>query len=190
LVVGDSTASSLGWTLRGLREPGLVVDIEGKDSCSMFGDGCNADRWATLTNAEHPQATLVFVGGAFLYERMVDGRVRHACDPSWDTMLEDTMRSRVADLRGPDTRVWLVTVPYPLGPYDRQSWRDTVDCINASLRRASASSGVGVLDLAARVCPRGECERTHDGAKVRSDGVHFDIDGSAEIARWVLNAVR
>ncbi|MBL8610585.1 MAG: acyltransferase, partial [Myxococcales bacterium] len=41
LVVGDSTANSLGWTLRGQRAPGVGVELKGQDGCTMLADMCH-----------------------------------------------------------------------------------------------------------------------------------------------------
>jgi hypothetical protein len=84
-----------------------------------------------------------------------------------------------------------VTIPYPLGPYDSADFRAEVDCINRLIRRAAASvKGVGVLDLAERLCPKGVCERESEGAVIRPDGVHYSMDGGARVSRWVLEQIQ
>jgi lysophospholipase L1-like esterase len=66
-----------------------------------------------------------------------------------------------------------------------------VKCINAAIRQVSnAVPGVEVLDLAERLCPKGICERELAGVPIRPDGVHYSMDGGAELAKWVLEQVQ
>jgi len=190
LVLGDSTANSLGWGLRGLREPGVVVDLRGKDSCTMLWDTCGGETWRSLEDETKPNVTLVFLGGAFLHGIDAEGRWRQACHRRWDEKFLTTLTTRLTGLATPETRVWLVTVPYPLGPYDSAPWRELVDCINASIRKAAADvPDVHILDLATRLCPNGECEREYEGITIRPDGVHYDISGAVPVSRWALGEI-
>jgi peptidoglycan/LPS O-acetylase OafA/YrhL len=191
LVVGDSTANSLGWTLRGLRDPGLNVELRGKDGCTMLADTCGGASWAADTVALQPNATLAFLGGAFLHGVTADGTWQKSCHRAWDDAFEDNLRARLAALASHRGRVWAVTVPYPLGVYDDATFRGEVDCINASIRKvAAAVPGVRILDLAERLCPSGVCVREAEGAVIRPDGVHYSIDGGRDLARWVLDQIR
>ena len=73
-MLGDSTANSLGWALRGLRKPGLVVDLFGKDGCTMLADTCDGETWAE--HADGARVAVVFLGGAFLHGVSSHGRWR------------------------------------------------------------------------------------------------------------------
>ncbi len=191
MVVGDSTANSLGWTIRGLRKVGVAVDLEGKDSCTMLWDTCGAETWAARTRELRPDATLVFFGGAFLHGLGIDGDWRKSCHPGWDRKFEETVTARLGDLTGERARVFIATLPYPLGPYESAAFRKEVDCINASIRRSAARvPRVNVLELGERLCPKGECEREYEGAIIRVDGVHYSMDGGKGVAEWVLGSVR
>ena len=191
MVLGDSTANSLGWALRGVREPGVAVELRGKDSCTMLWDTCGGETWQSLTKEVHPDVTLVYVGGAFLHGLSADGRWRQACYKKWDAQFEKTLATRLVGLSNEATRAFVVTVPYPVGPYDSAPWREKVDCINASVRRAAATvPDVRVLELGERFCPKGKCEYEHDGFTVRPDGVHYDIDGTNGIAKWVMEQIK
>ncbi len=191
LVFGDSTANSLGWGLRGLREPGVAVDLRGKDSCTMLWDTCGGETWRAAIAEVKPHAALVFFGGAFLHGITADGRWRQACYPKWEEKFLEVVTMRLTGLATPDTKVWLVTVPRPLGPFEGDSWHEMADCINVQLRKAAtAVPDVQILDLAERLCPKGECEREHDGKTIRPDGVHYDIEGASAISRWLLGSIR
>jgi peptidoglycan/LPS O-acetylase OafA/YrhL len=191
MMFGDSTANSLGWALRGLRVPGLSVELRGQDGCEMLHDTCDGAQWIEHKKSLRPSATLVFLGGAFLYGRTFDGRWRKSCYPEWDRIFEETLTARLGSLTTVEGPVWAVTVPYPLGPYDSAGYRAEVDCINAAIRRATAAvAGVRILDLAEMLCPRGECQREGDGTAIRPDGVHYDIEASRALARQVLEQIQ
>ena len=93
--------------------------------------------------------------------------------------------------RGPGI-VYSVTLPYPLGRYDKDEFRKQVDCINGSLRKsAKAVPGVRVLELSEQLCPKGKCQTELPGKVViRPDGVHFSLEGAASISRWVLTQIQ
>ena len=188
MVFGDSTANSLGWALRGLREPGVAIELRGKDSCTMLWDTCGGETWSDTVKEVKPDVTIVHVGGAFLHGLTADGRWRQACYRKWDAQFEAAMEKRLTGL-GPTA--WVVTVPYPVGPYDSAPWREKVDCINTSIRKvAKKIDGLHVLELADRFCPKGECEYEHAGTTIRPDGVHYDIEGMRGISPWILAQLR
>ncbi len=188
---GDSTANSLGWGLRGVRKPGVGVELLGKDGCTMLADTCGGPQWAQQMKDLHPNATLVFLGGAFLHGLSIDGGWRKSCHPGWDSKFQGTLELRLGALKAEEGPLWAVTVPYPLGPYDNATYRAEVDCINASIRAAAAAvPGVQILDLAERVCPKSVCEREIDGVPIRPDGVHYSMDGGAGVSRWLLEQIQ
>ena len=188
---GDSTANSLGWGIRGARKPGVGVELLGLDGCTMLWDTCGGPQWAQQAKDLHPDATLVFLGGAFLHGLTVDGGWRKSCHAGWDSKFQSTLERGLGSLKAEEGRLWAVTVPYPLGPYDNATYRAEVDCINASIRAAAASiPGVQILDLAERVCPKGVCEREIDGVAIRPDGVHYSMEGGASVSRWVLEQIQ
>jgi hypothetical protein len=49
---------------------------------------------------------------------------------------------------------------------------------------------VKILDLAERLCPKGVCQREHDGLVLRPDGVHYAIDALEPTSRWILDELR
>jgi peptidoglycan/LPS O-acetylase OafA/YrhL len=191
MVLGDSTANSIGWGLRGVRRPGVAVDLMGQDGCTMLADMCGGPLWTQRTKELRPNATLVFLAGAFLHGTSVEGEWRKSCHPVWDGKFETNLVRRLADLLSPEGRVWAVTVPYPLGEYDTAAFRAETDCINASIRKSAAAvPGVELLDFAEQLCPKGKCQLEYDGKTIRPDGVHYTIDGAAALSAWVLDAIQ
>lgn len=181
-VYGDSTANSLGWTLRGLHDPEVVISLEGEDGFNLITRQMRP--WAPAD----VDVKIIAFGGAFLYGIHVDGRWTEACHPEWTRHFEENLQ---ASLAGRDfTRTFLATVPYPVGRYDKRSYRDQVDCINRSIRAAAARHPtLKLLELGEIICPEGVCKRSLDGIAVRPDGVHFDIDGSRAIAGEILRRI-
>jgi hypothetical protein len=190
LLLGDSTANSLGWGLRGVRRPGVVVDLLGKDGCTMLADTCGGSEWAREAMDKRPDAILVVLGGAFLHGLTIDGQWRKACHRGWDSKFQSTLTRRLGDLEASSSEVWAVTVPYAKGPWDSSAFRTEVDCINRSIRKAAQSvAGVRTLDLAERLCPKGVCEEEFEGVPIRPDGAHFSVEGALGLSRWVLEQV-
>jgi hypothetical protein len=191
LLLGDSTANSLGWGLRGARKPGIAVDLRGQDGCTMLADMCGGPEWAKETRELRPDTTLVVLGGAFMHGITSDGHWQKACHRQWDSKFRGTLARRLEDLTSPDGHVWAVTVPYALGVWDVPAIRSEVDCINTSIRAAATSvPSVRVLDLAEHLCPKGNCDLEFDGVAIRPDGVHFSIDGARSVSRWVLEQIQ
>lgn len=192
VVFGDSTANSLGWGLRALHEKGVAVELLGKDGCSLLGDSCDGEQWAERVRSLRSDATLIYVGGAFLHGFGVDGSWRTACHADWDARFEESLKRRLNDLEPALGRLFVVTAPYPAGRYDKPEYRVQIDCINASLRRAARTApSARILDFHERVCPGGLCQRDLPGkGPLRPDGVHFSIDGAEHVARWVFDELR
>ncbi|MBX3228939.1 MAG: acyltransferase [Labilithrix sp.] len=193
MILGDSTANSLGWTLRGVRKPGVAVELRGKDGCTMVYDTCRGDQWRADTDEVRPDVTLVFGGGAFLHPWAAkNGDWVKACHPEWDAQYEQVLMQRLPELVRPKTRVFAVTLPHSRRPWDGEEEDREIDCVNALLRRAAkAVPGVFILELGERVCPHGECPEREPGLEhgVRPDGIHYDMEGTRPVARWVLEQI-
>lgn len=193
VVFGDSTANSLGWGLRGLHEDGLGVELLGKDGCTMLWDRCNAEHWAERVKELRPNATLIYLAGAYLHGFGGDDGVWHtACYADWDAKFEQQLTRRLHELEQSPGVVYAVTLPYPLGRYDKDEFRKQIDCINGSLRKsAKAVPGVRVLELSEQLCPKGKCQiELPSKVVIRPDGVHFSLEGAAAISRWVLTQIQ
>ena len=196
-VFGDSTANSLGWSLRNLHGQGVAVELMGKDGCNMLEDTCEGTKWVEQVRSLHPNASIVYLAGVFLYGFHVRGDWHTACRPDWDAKLGRVLGRRLGELAHEGGVVFTATVPYPVGPYDndshdRQEFHERVDCINAVIRKAAAAvPGVRLLDIGAHLCPGGVCRQDVGASEpVRPDGVHFSIDASKDLAHWVYEELR
>lgn len=203
LFLGDSTSNSLGWTLRGVRRRGVAIDLYGKDGCTMLYDTC-AETWEERAKEVQPNVIVVFIGGAFMHGMTTKaGEWVKACNAEWDERFQTNLAKRLAPLlsvrasapQDSDAgaavrpRVFAVTLPYGLGAWGGDDFHREVDCINADIRAAVAQvSGVEILNLAERICPKGRpCEVESEGAKIRPDGVHYDMAGAREVSAWVFD---
>jgi peptidoglycan/LPS O-acetylase OafA/YrhL len=185
-MIGDSTAASLGWALRGVAGQDVAIDLRHQDGLNMI----YADDVTWPKDEPRSDATLVVLGGAFLYGIRVDGKWTKACHPKWDRLFEEGLDQHLAQLEDASGRVWIVTSPYPLGPYDNASYRKEVDCINASTRKIAAKRGIArIIDVNEMLCPKGECQRELGGVSIRPDGVHYDIEGARGLAQGVMEQV-
>jgi len=196
-VFGDSTANSLGWSLRNLHGQGVAVELMGKDGCNMLEDTCQGSRWVDQVRSIHPNASIVYLAGVFLYGFHVNGDWHTACRRDWDDKLGRVLTLRLTELAHESGIVFTATVPYPVGPYendrnDRREFHERVDCINRVIRKAAAQvPGVRVLDVGEHLCPGGVCEQDVGASEpIRPDGVHFSIDASKGLARWVYEELR
>ena len=191
-VFGDSTANSMGWCLRGLREKGVQVDLWGKDGCTLFADMCDGKHWAQRVKESRSNVSLVFVGGAFMHGITVNGEWQTACHQDWDAKFQRELAHRLGDLRDATEHVYAVTIPYAVERWDTANHRQQVDCINASIRKAAiATPGVKVIELGRQLCPNGVCQQDVGAlAPVRPDGVHFSITGAHALTRWLLTQIQ
>lgn len=185
-VLGDSTANSLGWTLRTVAAPDVAVELDAKDGLNLIED--DDVQWPQ--DDRSIDATIVSLGGAFLYGIRVRGKWTEACHPKWDALFERGLELRMKEIANSKARVWVTTSPYPLGSYDNASRRRAVDCINRSIRKiTSRYPRIRILDLFELLCPKGVCEREHDGLLLRLDGVHLNVRAAGKLARRVLSEI-
>jgi hypothetical protein len=184
-VIGDSTAIALGWVLRSVATPDVAVELQGKNGLNLIED---EGRWWPDDGGF--DATVVGLGGAFLYGIHVRGRWTLACHPRWNHLFESGLSSRLRELAGSKSQLWIATAPYALGPYDNAPRREQVDCINASIRKiAGRFPEWRVIDLAEMICPKGDCLREVDGQALRPDGVHYNVPAAAEIGKSLLRMI-
>ena len=206
LLVGDSGAALLG---EGMVDAGEALEIDvvarGTVGCGIAraSDGVTAPdgsflpdppgcddwdrRWAQDVRDVDPDVSILFLAWAGIGDREVDGEPRHPCDPAFDRYYQGELEAAL-DVLSEGGDVLLATVPYVV---DASEFDDRVDCLNAVHRAAVRSRGdqaTAIADLAAWVCPQGQCRAEVDGDVLRPDGVHFEGRGAVRAGRWLLEA--
>jgi hypothetical protein len=141
-----------------------------------------------------PDVVVILVGRWETMDRVHDGRWTQLGDPAFDDYLggQLTQAVNIASARG-------ATVVFATEPYNRRGERPDgglwpedeparVDRWNALLHQVAAQhpATVRMLDLGARLCPRGEFAWQVNGVRVRSDGVHLTPDGVRWLTPWLM----
>lgn len=182
-MLGDSTANSLGWTIRNIAAPNIEIELRAQDGLNLIY--ADHQRWTDADDGV--DVTLVGLSGAFLYSVRVADKQTFACHPRWHTLFEEGLELHLAALAHSSSQLWIATAAYPLGRYDDPERRRQLDCINRSITKVAARHPrFRLLDLAAMICPNGACIREVGGLALRPDGVHFDVVAAAELGRRVL----
>jgi hypothetical protein len=154
------------------------------------GGDCDA-HWVTDADEVRPAATLIVLGGGFYAPVQIDGAWQKPCASGWRAAYRAELARNLLALGEHGGRVFVTLVPYPVGNWQETTPHALVDCFNDTLREAvAAAPGVRLLDLQAKLCPYGVCVLVSQGAPIRPDGLHFDMLGGEEIARWVLGELR
>ncbi len=209
LVVGDSVMQKLGPGFAREAPDGLMVLDGGMTFCGageafpqmkvgpdVIKDRC-ADwrtRWTAQATKLQADGTLILFG-ARSYTRMMDGVLREACDPVYDSWLQSAFTDILKTMQtfGP---VWIALPPYdralngfgmPLPQRDAET-----DCTNRDFRAAvaAAAPNAAVVDLHSFVCPNGpDCVEEVNGVELRPDGLHYDGPGADIVAHWLLSQV-
>jgi peptidoglycan/LPS O-acetylase OafA/YrhL len=206
LVVGDSVAQALGERMRTVdTELGAIVAERGTPNCSILegklptrsltnephaGGNCAA-RWVSDAETVKPDVTLVVLGGGHFAPVEIDGRWQKACEEGWMREYGAELESDLKKLAGKGGQVFVTKVPYPVGGWFKPGRNEMVDCLNQLVEAAAKKvPGVKILDLGARICPGGVCEKDEDGEPIRPDGLHFGGAGAKKIARWTLGQLK
>jgi peptidoglycan/LPS O-acetylase OafA/YrhL len=209
---GDSTAmmASAGVGAWGLDSGDLVVPDHATElGCSIGRGGerrqygqaspippeCDwSVTWAAALD-RHPETkvAVVMTGTWDVIDRKIpgDARWRGPGDPLYDQFLSQEIGAATDLLRSRDvTVVWLTTPPLDFGrdtvprpPLDPPDAPARVDRLNQLIRdQAAAHTGVGVVefgDYIAGLPPE-------EDARLRRDGVHLNLEDSAEVAdEWL-----
>jgi hypothetical protein len=214
LVAGDETAEQL---VDGVTSPVQVAGIRGAvaatGGCSLLGgervvDGRTPPEpacrpWEDVFREGHegfdPDATVLVVGGAELFDRRIDGRVLPAGSPDLTRMLRDRL-DRARRILGSDgTKLILTTVPCSdPAPTFGDGWaavrRDPtrVRWVNSVLRDFAARHprDVRIADLDAVLCPAGNPHPQRAGTALRPDGVTLSGVGQGAVWLWIAPIAR
>ncbi len=168
-----------------VRYQGAIVEQE-PDICRTW-----PQRWADDVAAFAPDVVLVVFGNLGNGDREVDGAWAAPCSDRFGRWFggELAEAARVLGARG--AAVAVTTVPYPRFPFLPRSLDAATDCMNRTIATTFTRTGSArVVDLGGWVCPAADrCVREVGGVNLRPDGVHFEGEGAALAAAWVLDQV-
>lgn len=213
LILGDSVGVNLGRTAAMMSVGSDVTVVAGAVPGCVLTDGvggyratshertfvvsqlneCTTGWYSTLHQFRPDTVVLVYGTGASFLDVQVDGRWVNACDPLYRRWYAARLRALTAEFAANGaSKIALLRLPYPTADFLPETSRASIDCVNAvHAAVADESPAIELLDLASLVCPAGRCRTYLDGARVRSDGLHFDEGAPAEyVARWLLEQTR
>ena len=215
MVVGDSVGLTLAAKLGASPEEHLAVwnraalgcGIARSDAARVGGEVenvstvCNGipDRWPAMLDEFRPDVVMILAGAWEALDHKVDGHWLRVGSPEYHDWVLTQFRSATTILGSRGAQVVILTTPYfdPTVTHDpSREWPefdparvDVLNGIDRELARSSAGS-VKLIDLNRYVSPAGKFTDTLDGVKIRDDGVHFTVEGSAYIAKWLAPRLR
>jgi hypothetical protein len=222
---GDSLAFTAGWTMvtnyaevpydvhlhsEGILGCGVMVvsdqltkGVEIPTTGACGASSPPSQQWPALWTgqvaAEHPNVVMIMAGRWEDSDQVIDGRLEHIGETSYDTLLRADLERAVEVASSRGAYVMLLTAPCDDSGEqpDGQPWPEDLASrrlfYDATLREVAADhpSDAEVYDFGAAVCPGGRFTPTADGVRIRlGDGVHFPYDPSADgpvgpTAKWL-----
>lgn len=216
LVVGDSVADTLAlWTRNAAAREGIAMTSHAVLGCGIARGGpyryfgavekqppqCDdwPEEWARVVAETRPHVVLLVVGRWEVMDRTFDGEFTNIGEPAYDDYLAAELDLAVEVLTSTGARLALATAPYyrrgerPDGGIWPEDEEPRVDRFNAIVRTVAAAHPgiVTVVELNAKTTSTpGSYERSVDGIRLRTDGVHFGQAAGRFLAPWLLPQLR
>ena len=216
LVVGDSVADTLAlWTRNAAAREGIAMTSHAVLGCGIARGGpyryfgaveqqppeCDdwPDEWARVVAETQPHVVLLVVGRWEVMDRTFEGAFTHIGQRAYDRYLTAELDRAVDVLTATGARLALATAPYyrrgerPDGGIWPEDEEPRVDRFNELVRAVAADHPgiVTVVDLNAKTTSTpGRYERSVDGIRLRTDGVHFTQAAGRFLAPWLLPQLR
>jgi len=217
-MLGDSVAAGIQRDfLASAKTAGIPALSHSMIGCGIagFGDGlrlanktpvaptrnCTEWRnaWRSTIERFAPTDVIVIRSTVYFEEVNVGGAWHPVCSSSYHDFYRDHVIAEIDEIASQGARVALANIAYNRSKMLVMSGEDAVrrndaniDCLNAALRDAIAArpDSARLLDLAAWVCPNGQCPTGDEATRMRPDGVHFENGGAVLMANWVVEATR
>jgi peptidoglycan/LPS O-acetylase OafA/YrhL len=214
VLAGDSVAVTLGFDavrpsqrddiwLRGVARVGCGLltgtPISG-DTRGQSQEECHdwPQEYAKGVRAYHPDLSLLLIGGWEVFDREIDGKILRVGTAPMESELRKALDRARKVLTANGARLVILTTPCfspttrELGEFGEAARADPtrVQWLNEVWRRYVADHpDVSLLDLDAHACPGGTYAPTIDGVPMRTDGVHFTLEGARLLWKWLGPAV-
>lgn len=216
LVVGDSVADTLAlWTRDAAAREGIAMTSHAVLGCGIARGGphryfgaveqpppeCDdwPEVWTRVLDETRPHVVLLVVGRWEVMDRTFDGAFTHIGEPAYDDYLTAELDRATEVLTATGARLALATAPYyrrgerPDGGIWPEDEEPRVDRFNEIVRTVAAAHPgiVTVVGLNAKTTSTpGRYERSVDGVRLRTDGVHFTQAAGRFLAPWLLPQLR
>lgn len=208
--VGDSLAENLGGGLAAAgSQRGVPVLDDSISGCGVAASGgyrlsgaayelspvCAgwSETWSVRLRRDRPKIVAIQVGRHEVLDRLYQGRWTNILDPQYRAYVRGELERGIRIAGADGARVVLLTAPLfhrpdrPSGGQWPENDPERVDRFNELLRELAAKTrNVSVIDLGAHANPGKTYVDVVDGVAVRSDGVHYSLDGVEWIGRWLL----
>ncbi len=213
LFLGDSAGWSmtLGFTHALQHANGLAITDRSKWGCALAPgpyrtrDGIERQQdstcpdwsasWTQFVDEVHPALTAVSFGPWEVFPHEIDGHWIEPGTAEYDRWYLARLRESTAALTHAGGRVVYLTSPSfmrdestpqpePWGPGDAGLVRHFNDLLRQ--HAASDPDHVSIVDVYGWLCPHDQCREFDDAVRLRFDGVHYSLEGSKSLARWLL----
>ncbi|KYH45768.1 hypothetical protein AZH51_08725 [Branchiibius sp. NY16-3462-2] len=211
LVLGDSVGFSLGYAFDekewpkvqvtgdvifgcGTAEQHIAVNgVDQKPDPSQCQDVFA--KWPADVASKNPNVVLWSLGGWEVYDHVVDGKILKVGSPEYAAYLTSRLDLGLSKLGS--TKVVIPNLAcysqpsYVVDGQDMAPNRNDparATAVNNILDAFAAShpQQVHIFDVASKLCPDGKPILKVDGVQVRSDGVHYTIDGARLFWTWIM----
>ena len=211
LVLGDSVGFSLGYAFDQKAWPGVQVTgdvifgcgtaeqhiavngVDQKPDASQCQDVFG--KWPADVASKQPNVVLWSLGGWEVFDHVVDGKILKVGSPEYASYLTSRLNLGLSKLGSTN-----VVIPN-LACYSQPSYvvngQDVAPNRNDPARATAVNKildafaaehpkQVHIFDVASKLCPDGTPKVKVDGVQVRSDGVHYTIEGARLFWTWIM----
>ena len=211
LVLGDSVGFSLGYAFDQKEWPRVQVTGDVIFGCgtaqqhiAVNGVDQKPDpsqcqdvfaKWPADVASKQPNVVLWSLGGWEVFDHVVDGKTLKVGSPEYASYLTSRLNLGLSKLGS--TKVVIPNVPCYAQPSYVVNGQNMAPNRNDPARAAAVNKilddfaaqhpqQVHIFDVASTLCPDGTPTLKVDGVQVRSDGVHYTIDGARLFWSWIM----
>ena len=209
VLLGDSVAWTLGWSMEGGLDPGIELSTRAIIGCGMmpidaawgaagsdmqdYGSLCAEQAEAERKGyADEPDLILLWMGAWEVFDHVWQGEELKVGSQRYAEVLEGRIQERIDRAREIGVPVVVAVVPcmgeVPAGTFDGvRREEDRVRWVNDRIRKVALRNPgwVRMVDPTSQLCDSSgqPIETTAHGVEIRPDGVHFEVDS----AMWLWN---
>ena len=195
LVIGDSLANSVGKKLEPLVNsyPDMTCRVEGVISSNLI----RLDYYDWLTEGPRfagevrPDCILIFLGANTMQSFYLDGVYAPLFSETWQKIYKERAGQLLEELKTLDTDVYWMVLP----PMQKESYNKNITHLNGIIDGVCLSEGVKRFSYSSLLTDE---EGTYVSEKVvgdrqiliRSDGIHFTLEGASYISSYLIEELR